>query len=520
MHDLVIVGSGPAGFAAALACRGRNVLVVDPGYAPDASIPRGGSPLTELKLNGTIDRQSIIGSKFESLHNIHSDYLSPKIKGPCMRFITHCADLWTPVQSTSFLACLSLARGGLANAWGAGAFRYNTDELRSFPFHAHELDEFYETLTRYVGICGAHDDLEGSFGPPDSHLAPPRLGQAGKDLFSRTRRHREWLLRQGLRIGLPRLALLTESHRGQEPYAYDGLEFFYPHKHAIFNPGQAVLDLAEHGKVSYLPGVLVERFRTGPDHVEILGRHIADSSPWSLSAKKIALAAGAINTARIVLASASDHVTRIPIRDNPISYIPLLDPLRIGYPHDSNCLPAQGIMILENGFGAEPVQMSYYGLNTTLWGDVGFDMPLPAPVLSRAIRTLLPAMRIVQVFYPDTGDPRGYCRLDPQGHMEIEYRQVERGAVEKRMISLMRHLGYYGHSRLCKYPMAGNSFHYAGTIPMRKDPSGFEVAPDGSLANAPGVYVVDAAIFPKLPSKNLTLTIMANSMRIASRLAG
>jgi len=32
------------------------------------------------------------------------------------------------------------------------------------------------------------------------------------------------------------------------------------------------------------------------------------------------------------------------------------------------------------------------------------------------------------------------------------------------------------------------------------------------------VYVVDASSFPLLPAKNLSLTIMANAMRIASKL--
>ena len=45
-----------------------------------------------------------------------------------------------------------------------------------------------------------------------------------------------------------------------------------------------------------------------------------------------------------------------------------------------------------------------------------------------------------------------------------------------------------------------------------------EAGPTGALFGAPGVFVLDAATFPALPSKNLTLTIMDNSRRIAERL--
>jgi choline dehydrogenase-like flavoprotein len=34
------------------------------------------------------------------------------------------------------------------------------------------------------------------------------------------------------------------------------------------------------------------------------------------------------------------------------------------------------------------------------------------------------------------------------------------------------------------------------------------------------VFVADAAVFPALPAKNLTFTIMANAMRVASGIRG
>jgi choline dehydrogenase-like flavoprotein len=516
VHDLIIVGSGPAGFAAAMANPGQDVLVVDPGFAPAPSTETDGASLLEAKRTGAVLADSVLGAGYESLHNLHGEYLSPKLKGPLMRFITRGAEEWTPVRSSSFFARLSLARGGLANAWGAGAFRYNPQELAHFPFAVGELAPHYRELIEYIGVTGSSDDLEDTFGSAEGHLPAPEPNQAGRDLFARYARQRGWLNRQGLRVGRPRLALLSREHRGRPAYRHDGMEFFRPHDVSIFNPGQAVLKLAESGRVAYRPGIVVERFEADAAGVSVYGREVAGGAPVKLGARRLALAAGALNSARIVLASAHDHTSRLPVRDTLLSFVPLLDPRRIGAPHDENCLPAQAVLVLDGPDPREAVQMTFYGLNATLWGDVAFDLPLPAPSLPAAVRALLPALRILQIFYPDTGPPVGHCRLASDGALEIDYAAPPRGSLERRAIRLMRRLGYFGHGSLCKYPPPGSCFHYAGTLPMRRDPGANETAPDGTLSGCPRVFVVDAAIFPELPSKNLTLTIMANSRRIAA----
>ena len=62
--------------------------------------------------------------------------------------------------------------------------------------------------------------------------------------------------------------------------------------------------------------------------------------------------------------------------------------------------------------------------------------------------------------------------------------------------------------------------HYAGTLPMRLRPEAkYETDSGGLLFGSRRVHVVDAALFPRLPSKNLTFTIMANALRIGRAVA-
>jgi len=48
---------------------------------------------------------------------------------------------------------------------------------------------------------------------------------------------------------------------------------------------------------------------------------------------------------------------------------------------------------------------------------------------------------------------------------------------------------------------------------------GFATDPTGRLQRTRMVFAIDASTFPLLPAKNLSLTIMANAMRIAAQIS-
>jgi choline dehydrogenase-like flavoprotein len=62
----------------------------------------------------------------------------------------------------------------------------------------------------------------------------------------------------------------------------------------------------------------------------------------------------------------------------------------------------------------------------------------------------------------------------------------------------------------------GASVHYAGTLPMSPAPG-----PDGTTtacrsARFENLWIVDGSTIPFLPAKNLTFTLMANAVRVAT----
>jgi choline dehydrogenase-like flavoprotein len=75
------------------------------------------------------------------------------------------------------------------------------------------------------------------------------------------------------------------------------------------------------------------------------------------------------------------------------------------------------------------------------------------------------------------------------------------------------------HGRVRAGEMRLEAFHPMGTARMGADPRSCAVAPSGESHDVPGLYVVDASLFPTSPKVNPMLTIMACARRIAATLA-
>lgn len=514
LFDAIVVGSGPAGTFAARELAGRKVLVLDVGYRAPEGPPLAGS-LYALRRERRDLFAELIGDGFEGLHNLHRDPVSLKLKSPRTSYVLRGWQALSPLVSTNFQAMMSFAQGGLANAWGAGVYRFNSEELRQFPLPAGELEPYYDELTAHIGVSGGNDDLVEFFGRDPSLQPPMRLSLLAAGMLQRYQAARKRFRMRGITLGLPRLAVLTEPHNGRTPYAYDNLEFFQPYNPAIYNPVFTLDPLIASGALELARGWLVTHFRESAGVVEVYARHVETGAQETFRARNLLLGAGTLSTTRIVLASWRDEQARLPVLENPMACIPLFRLSRIGAALDVNDSSlAQLNVVYRDPESGELLQGSLYGTTGPLRSDVLFGFPLTARAALEWSKYLSPAMTLLMMFYPGRREPDNYIRL--QGNaLLVNYQWRGTGGPERALLRAFRRIGFHGLAALCQYPAAGSSLHYGCTLPMRAAPARYETGADGRLADTANVYVCDGACFSALPAKNLTFTIMANAMRIA-----
>jgi choline dehydrogenase-like flavoprotein len=509
LFDFIVIGSGPAGTWSSkkLSERGFKVAVLDIGdLPPNVSYPK--KNFYELKKQG-LNHKHFIGDNYEALENVWNDFLSPKLKSPLMRFITRHSKEFK--LNDDFHGLSSSARGGLANAWGGHLYRFNEDELQEFPFNYSEIKPFYDEISKEVGISGSEDDLL-SFLLEEPNLLPClNLDNLSKYAYNKYRLKRKSLNKSSLYLGSPRIAISTKPHNDRRKYNYQNLEFFYPTQETLYSPRFTINKLIKNKEIQYFDSSKVTYFKEDKESVTVYIENVKDRTKSKLEGKKVFIACGVLNSTRLVLRSLKLFEKKLPFLDNQVSYIPLINPFFIGKEQERFTYNAQLNLIFKGIYG------TFYNLNSILRNDSLFEIPLNFKNLLWASKNLFQSMHILQLWYTGEKLSQNTISLSPNDVLNVNYTSDIKGQIEPLLIKLLFKIGYISHKTLVKYLEPGSSYHYAGTMPMTGTGSPINTNDLGKLKNLDRVHVIDSSIFPSLPSKNLSFTIMANAARIASK---
>jgi choline dehydrogenase-like flavoprotein len=522
MAELVIVGSGAAATAAALALvqLGHRPTVLDVGHVDDGAAQRVEGNLYRYRAqHDSFDLH--IGADYRGLAGVLTNEPTvAKLNAPRMAFVTRDAAALGPLSQAEFQAIQSFALGGLGNAWGAGLYRWISADLQDFPVSLAELEPHFDTLTREIGISGADDDLAEFFGSAAGLQPPLELSYNARRVALAYRRRRKTLQARGIALGRPRAGVLTVPKDGRPACDYSNLEFWQAQPY-VYTPAVTLRKLIAAGQIDYRPGLLVQRWQETADGVTVYARDIASGATVEVTGRRLLLAAGAINTARIALLSAGDSATRLPLLENPVVQIPVVLPASLGRRLDTHAFGlVQLNLVWESAAYQTILQGSLLELTAPLRAEFFGRFPLAARANLALIRHLLPAMLMLQLYFPAWVQPPSRLSLLDDGRLRIEGQPFSLEAAKLApLLASLRSLGLWTHPALIQQPVTGHAIHYAGTLPMRALPGPYQCYPDGRLYGAGRVYVADSASFSQLSAKNMSLGMMANAMRIAAEAA-
>src|ERR1700722_16194179 len=152
MHTHCVIGSGPAGVAAAsaLLSRGVNVLMLDAGIELEPDRAKIVAELAKTKLADWPPAQiaAVHGDSDADLKGL------PHKKLFGSDFLYRESEDKIPWRARDVALCPSLGFGGLSNVWGATMLPLRESDITDWPIKRSDLDEHYRAAAQIMG-CAA-----------------------------------------------------------------------------------------------------------------------------------------------------------------------------------------------------------------------------------------------------------------------------------------------------------------------------------------------------------------------------
>ncbi len=522
--DAIVVGSGPSGVSAAwpMLEAGMRVVLLDGGKERQSPVVRGA--YHDLRRRDPGQWRVFFGSGLESLRPAGPP--SPKFDAPGSRFAFEGHAVAEKIEGQGFAAIVSLARGGLSNIWGAGIATYGDAELEGFPLAAADLATSYRSVARRIGVTGfSADDLDGGLDGDMPSLEPLRLAENAGRLFARYERRRGAVQALGVRVGRPRTAVLTQPVGERGACTFCDMCVWGCAEGAIYSAAQELPALLAHAGCDYRPGTLARTIAAGPGGWRVAVGDARGEGTGTVTGRRLVLAAGALVTTRLVLELQGRFDEPVAVLGAPGLGFALCLPERIGAAVATREFSMGQLSFLAAGDSGRPADAAYgtlfpaSGLPASLVID---RMPLSRPSAIRLYARLQPALLFGNCFLPGRysrssarleRDAAGGSRLVVRGGVADELPgRVAR--LRRQLARAWRRLGAFVIPGSFSPIGPGEDVRYAGMLPMRRFPGPGEVDAAGELHGAPGLHIVDLSVFPTLPAKHHTLTMMANADRI------
>jgi choline dehydrogenase-like flavoprotein len=537
-----VVGSGPAGAAAAQALlrAGLEVEMLDAGREPDAAsealakrireqVAGGGAPDPEIRRELKHGPHGSGGGLFRGIRSVlggsvDAQRVEKRVLGSTFVF-DGVAD-GIPLAPVAIPR--SLSRGGLSNVWGAACYAWRSDDFSHWPIGAEALSPWYAAASELLGLVQQEDDLARAY-PVFGSAAPVESrnpGSAAERLLAHWSRHRDGLAQRGFSAGRARVAVRPTGAEG-DACRRCGLCVYGCAFGAIYSSRRSLPDLERRG-LRYRGGTTVHAFREDEAGVRVRWRDRAGAAGEDRY-EAVFLAAGTLSSLRIAADSLGLHDRSAPLLDNDMLLLPLvLTSALVGGRFRSCFTLGEAVLALDPG------RVSGRGLHLQIYSFHEYFLAELGPLLARLPRPLEDLLwwplnnLLVSFTYLAGSESRAASgrvrRGDPIGRIEVEERpHPQHAVVVKQLLRLLwrsrADLGFVPLAPLAKLAPFGFSGHLAGSLPMRRAPGPLETHVDGRLDGTRRVYVVDAAAFPDLPAQNLTYTIAANALRVATGFA-
>ncbi|MBI4405581.1 MAG: GMC family oxidoreductase [Deltaproteobacteria bacterium] len=528
--DILIIGSGPAGAHAAQSAiaSGLRVGMVDVGQTDTHYAHRVPSlPFTQIRQSDPKQKEYFLGDNIEEVFD--KKRKAGTHLTPARYHMIEKMDELFPTRTHNFFCLQSCAQGGLAAGWGGNCFTYEDCELKKIGLSSNRMRFFYDEAMAEIGVSAEPaSDLYPSVGTFPHALPALQIDTNTESIVNRYSNNKEWFSRNGFCLGKSPLAVLSRRQDDRGPNPYFDMDFWADINRSVYRPRYTIEKLTREPNFHYEPGMLAKSFHeTTAGEVAVHCQNIDTDHAQLFRARRLILAAGAINTGKLALASAQAYSPRLPLLCNPNYWVAALNWSQLGIPaRDERYSLSQLTATLRTSNDPDYVVGQFYSYRSLLFFRLLHDMPLPPALGLLLLRLISSSLTVINMHFSDKPAPQHRWLQLKKGPtadelvLSASYTPNELTDRENQLRKFLRCLFKLGclPFRIVR-PIHGASIHYAGTLPFSEQEQPFSCHPSGRLYGYKNVYIADSSPWRFLPSKGLTLTIMAQARKVAAEVS-
>ncbi len=524
---VAVIGSGISGiFAArALASRGIAVTILDVGETLDASHQSAVDRLHNLAPQDWPDadynliRENSTFREGALPKKVHfgSDYIYANTRS------------FAPTRTLAGgrVAYPTFAKGGFSNIWGAAVLPPADCDMADWPVSHQEMEPYFRKVAQLLPICGGEGTLADVFPPYRDNLGELDAGPQGEALLEDLKKAEAPLRKRQMLYGRARLAVHTT------PAADDVLEcidcghcFAGCVRGSIFSTLPALAELKRTG-VEYRDGIYVDRIAESDGKPTIYALDTRSNTRQKFSFDAIFLAAGPINTTRILLKSRELYDRPVLLKESQKFVLPMLRlrgaPTAIEQPSvtlGSTFIEAKVASQPEHWLHLQVVPMNRMIIETA--GLIGALHPVGRQLWKPLLRRMMAAWCGMHSDYSShvelrlrPGENEGDCL-----EIDLKPSAIARAGARQAARDLFR-LGLSFQTLFCywmiKFSNPGSGTHCGASFPMRRHPQDLlDTDAYGRPFGWSHIFAVDSSVLPSIPGTTLGFSVMANATRIGS----
>lgn len=359
----------------------------------------------------------------------------------------------------------SLAKGGLSEIWHGVCDFFTPQELETIGLPKDEIQKEYQEIARRINL-----------------KLRPLLDLHGKFILKKAK---------------------NKVYRLPVVYSY--------------RTSSVVEELKKHKNFTYIPNQLVVNVQDKNKYVEMENISIEGKERIFIRSRYLILAAGALNTTRILLRSFKLYSHKVPFLTKGHIMFVCLHPRTLIKQSKNNNFGQVSLVCnkVKNGLNSFFVQ--FYRCNPQSKNLALQYIPLPKQLASLLFSIIAPYLVIVDIRFPTFESNKSFCRLKntKQEILEISSPKItnviKKHKKELEIISKeIRALGLIP----LKTITSDVTSHYGGGVPFSPKPNKLSTDFNGKLHQTKRIYIADSSTWKALPAKPPTLTIMANASRV------